>query len=202
MKQYGYTIPNLLINGKLATYGVVNERAVRASAGLMFTVGFAAFLHTLHTHNIHVAITVVAILFVDFFLKVVFGPKYSFFSQAGNLLVYKQPKEYVGALQKRFAWGIGLVFSLVVLLLMLSKIQSGEHAKMMLDMGQVAAHSIPPLSHLGLPFFLCAVCLVFMWMESVLGFCVGCYMYAYLKKNNYITSTDNDPVCKDNVCEI
>ncbi len=202
MKEYGYTVPNLVINGKPATYGVVNERAVRASAGVMFVAGFATFLNTLYTHNTHVAVAVVAIFFIDFFLKVVFGPKYSFFSQIGNLLVYWQPKEYVGALQKRFAWGVGLVFSFIVLLLMLTKILSGEHAKMMLEMGTVASHSMPPLSHLGLPFLLCVVCLIFMWMESVLGFCVGCHVYAYLKKNNYITSTDNDPVCKDNVCEI
>lgn len=36
----GATIPNLMIHGKPAPYPVVNERAVRAGAGMLFALGF------------------------------------------------------------------------------------------------------------------------------------------------------------------
>lgn len=41
--QYGRTIPGLLIHGKSAPYPVLNERAIRAGAGMVFVVGFFAF---------------------------------------------------------------------------------------------------------------------------------------------------------------
>jgi hypothetical protein len=172
--KYGYYIKNLVIDGKVVNYGVVNEHAVRAGSGIMFTFGFATLLNTIYTHNLYLVLIAVSIYFLDFCLKVFFGPKYSFFYQFGNLLVFYKKPEYVGALQKRFAWAIGLVFSFIVLSLLSFKVYTGAHQIMMHEMSNLNLQfgDIPPLSHLGLPFYLCVICLILMWLEAVLGFCV------------------------------
>lgn len=41
--KYGKIIPGLKIHGVSAPYPVLNERAIRAGAGMMFAAGFFAF---------------------------------------------------------------------------------------------------------------------------------------------------------------
>jgi hypothetical protein len=63
---FGNTIPNLVINGKPAPYPVLNERAIRAGAGMMFALGLFAFFHAFYLANFVFIKVVVFIFFFDF----------------------------------------------------------------------------------------------------------------------------------------
>ncbi len=191
---YGKIIPGLTIDGVPAPYGVVNEREVRAAAGIMFALGFFTLLSVYFERNITLAFWVVLTYWVDFLLKVGLGPEWSIYGRIGALLVRNQRPEYVGAVQKRFAWSIGLVMSSVVLFLIGKQLYF------------VAACTSTTLtggtSSCFVPMVLCAVCLVFMWLETALGFCVGCTIYTWLVRKGFIQPTQYAPACPGGVCKV
>ncbi len=75
--QYAKTIPNLEIDGKPAPYPVVNERSVRATAGVMFVIGCSAFWYIRVTGDYTPMMIVVPLFWLDFLLKAVFTPSWS-----------------------------------------------------------------------------------------------------------------------------
>ena len=176
---YGKIINDLKINNKPAPYPVINEREVRASSGLMFVIGISAFFTVLFTKNFDFLYILVPIFWLDFFTRTVFQPHYSLFNWIGSLLVKKQKPEYVGVIQKRFAWGIGLILATIMLI------------------GPVI-FGIRGI----LPITICSICLFFMWMESSLGICMGCKMYNLLIKKKIIKEPKYKPVCPGGVCDI
>jgi hypothetical protein len=177
--QYGTIIPGLMIHGKLAPYPVLNERAIRAGAGIMFALGFFAFFQAFYLRDFFFIQIFVLLFFFDFFMKVVIGTKFSPVSQLANLIVANQAPEFVGAIQKRFAWSIGLFLSAtMILMLFVFGIQ-------------------------GLPnFIVCGVCLTFMFLETSFGICVGCKIYNYLMKVGIIATPEYKPACPGNGCSI
>lgn len=48
---YGKVIPGLMVHGKPAPYPVLNERAIRAGAGIVFAAGFFSFFQALYLGN-------------------------------------------------------------------------------------------------------------------------------------------------------
>lgn len=188
---YGTIIPELTIDGKPAPYGVVNERKIRAGAGMMFALGFFAFLTMYYERNFWIAFFVVLIFWIDFILKVFWGPEKSIFGFLAGFLVKNQKPEYVGAIQKRFAWSIGLGMSSVVLGFIVYQLFLTSGCSMASSLGG---------SSCVIPFLFCGICLVFMWLESAVGFCVGCAIYAYLVKKGIMSSPEYAPVCPGGVC--
>jgi hypothetical protein len=176
---YGEVIPGLKLYGKPAPYPVLNERSVRAGAGIMFVLGLFAFFQAFFLREFTYINIIVVIFFIDFFIKVVLGSKFSPITIIGDFLVRGQEPEYVGAIQKRFAWTIGLVLSVIMMTLIFG------------------------FSVMG-PFNLviCILCLVFMFLESVVGVCVGCKIYNYLLAAKIIPQPEYKPVCPGNVCSI
>lgn len=177
--QYGKIIPGLTIHGKSAPYPVLNERAIRAGAGIMFVLGFFAFFQAFYLRDFFFIQVFVLLFFFDFFMKVVVGTRFSPVSQLANLIVSNQSPEYVGAIQKRFAWSIGLVLSgTMILMLFVFGIQ-------------------------GLPnLIVCGICLLFMFLETSFGICVGCKIYNYLMRIGVIATPEYKPACPGNVCSI
>lgn len=176
---YGKIIPNLKINGVDAPYPVINEREVRGAAGMMFAIGISAFFTIYFTGNTNILYIIVPLFWIDFFLKTIFQPHYSIFGYVAGLIVKKQTPEYVGVIQKRFAWSIGLLLATLMLIVtMVFEIRGS------------------------LPFFICSICLFFMWIESSFGICVGCKIYAYLLKKGILKTPDIKPACAGNVCSI
>lgn len=53
-----------------------------------------------------------------------------------------------------------------------------------------------------LPMVICFLCLAFMWLETAVGYCVGCDIYGFLLKKKWITSPKYKPVCPGGVCSI
>jgi hypothetical protein len=176
--RYGKVIPGLTIHGQPAPYPVLNERAIRAGAGMMFALGLFAFFQAFYLREFQYIQLFVVIFFVDFFIKVIVGTKFSPISNLAQLIVQKQTPEYVGAIQKRFAWSIGLVLSGTMMVLLFG----------------FGVQGWPNLA-------ICALCLTFMFMESAFGICVGCKIYNFLLTKGIISTPEHKPACPGNVCE-
>jgi Domain of unknown function (DUF4395) len=176
---YGKVIPGLMVHGKPAPYPVLNERAIRAGAGIVFAAGFFSFFQALYLGNFFFLKLLVPFLFFDFLMKVVVGIRFSPMSQLANWIVRAQQSEWVGAVQKRFAWSIGLVLS----------------GTMMLLLYVFEVRGWPNLT-------ICSICLTFMFMESAFGICVGCKIYNWLMKKGIIETPEYKPACPGNVCSI
>lgn len=176
---YGATGRLVQVDGKMVSYGVVNEREVRAVAGLMFAIGLATVFITFFTQNFLLAAVVVPVFLLEFLLKVFVGPQWSFFAVLVRPLISHLEPEWVGAIQKRFAWALGAAFATVVLVLLFVLGIRGP----------------------GVLLF-CSICLVLMWLESAAGICLGCNMYGLLIKKGFIQPLVNGPKCAGGACKI
>ncbi len=147
----GYSIP------------VLNEREIRATAGILFLFAFIAIL--LAGQGNFVPIKYFIIIFLtDFLIRVFFNPKYSPTLILGRWIVRRQTPEYVGAAQKRVAWIIGIGLAVVMFILM------------------VILNTFSVITGL-----ICMICLLFLFFESAFGICLGClaYKWYYGKKAQY-----------------
>ncbi|HVO74357.1 MAG TPA: DUF4395 domain-containing protein [Ignavibacteriaceae bacterium] len=143
----GYSIP------------VLNEREVRASAGIFFLMMFASIMIVLLKQDFLWIKYVIIIFLTDFFIRVFVNPKYSPSLIIGRLIVGNQAPEYVDAAPKKFAWSIGISLAAVMFILM------------------VLANSYSPITGL-----ICLICLVFLFFESAFGICLGCMFYPLFYK--------------------
>ncbi len=176
---YGTIIPGLMLHGKPAPYPVLNERAVRAGAGMMFVLGMFAFFHAFYLDNFLFLQIFVVVFFFFFFMKTVIGTRFSPISQVAQLAVKNQTPEYVGAIQKRFAWSIGLVLAATMIILLFGFEVRG------------------PIN-----LAICAVCLLFMFLETSFGVCVGCKIYGLLITWGVLKEPEYRPACPGNVCAV
>ena len=143
----GYAIP------------VINERAVRAGAGLLFLGGAIAFGFALHA-NSQVPLQPFGMIFMlDMLLRVLAGDRWSPSLALGRLIVSRQQPEWVGAPQKAFAWWLGYGLAMV---------------------------SCAGMGFLGAPlwvtFMLCGTCLSLLFIEAAFGICVGCKLQQVFSK--------------------
>ena len=84
----------------------------------------------------------------------------------------------MSAKPKRFAWTLGLAM-----------------AASMTIINNVNIHGYLPRS-------LCLVCLTLMWMESVLGLCLGCKIYSLMVRHGWRGKDADIEVCAGGVCKV
>ena len=138
---------------------VLNEREIRAGAGLLFLFGIISFMISILTSNFAVAKIMVVAFMIDFIIRLLINPKYSPSLILGRFMVNNQTPEYVGAVQKRWAWWIGLVLALIMFYsFVLNDIRG-------------------PINLL-----ICGACLIFLFFEAVFGICLGCKIYELFHK--------------------
>lgn len=178
-KEYGNKVPGLIIDGIPAPYGVVNEREIRGAAGIMFVIGMVTFGYIKMTGDYTPIYVIVPVFWLEFLLKTLFSPNMSMFGFVAKFIVKKQKPEYVGAIQKRFAWGIGLALASTMMVVALGLGIKGT-----------------------VPFTICMTCLFFMWLESSFGICVGCNIYGFLIDKGIIKKPAIRPACPGGVCSI
>ena len=169
---------NLIINNKIIDYPVLNERAIRAGSGIMFVLATFAFVNAFFTDNFLYLKIVVVFFFIDFAIKVFINPKFSPTSVVARFIVRNQTPEFVGAIQKRFAWSLGLFMSAVMIVLLFVLNMTGT-----------------------INLTMCAICLMLMFFETSFGICLGCDIYYGLKKLNIIKS-EQEPRCPGGSCDI
>ncbi len=138
---------------------VLNEREVRAAAGIMFLAISVALVLIIATGDFLVTKYVVTIFLTDFLIRVFVNPKYSPSLIIGRFIVRNQVPEYVGARQKKFAWTIGVVLSAIMFIFL------------------VLVNAYSPITGIG-----CLLCLVFLFFETAFGICLGCKVYSLLNK--------------------
>jgi 4-hydroxybenzoate polyprenyltransferase len=175
---YGKIIKDLVIDGLPANYGVVNEKDARAAAGLMLVIGIVTFVITMFMKNYTVLAVTVSVFFLEFLIRVI-DPHYAPFFMIGSWIVKKQRPEYSGAIQKRFAWALGLLMAVSMIIISIVLNLRGA-----------------------LPFSICSVCLSLLWLETSFGICVGCKMYFGLMKVGVIKQPEVMPACPGGVCSI
>jgi hypothetical protein len=151
---------------------VLNERAVRAAAGLVFLLAMIAFMNAWLLGNFQPTRVFVVAFLLDFTLRIFVNPRYAPSLIVGQWIVRKQQPEYVGAPQKRFAWAIGLVLALVMWYLV------------------VLNNVIGPLN-----LIVCAACLTLLFFEAAFGICIGCRVYNFFHK-------EQAQQCPGGACEV
>lgn len=143
----GYTIP------------VLNEREIRAAAGLLFLLMFISVMIVILKENFLLLKYAVTIFLTDILIRVLVNPKYAPTLIIGRLIVRNQVPEYVGAQQKKFAWVIGIVLASVFFSL------------------TVVVNSYSPITGI-----ICLICLIFLFSEAAFGICLGCKFYPMIYK--------------------
>jgi hypothetical protein len=133
---------------------VLNEREVRASAGILFFFALISFMNAWLTGNFQPTRIFVVAFLIDFAIRVLVNPRYSPSLVLGRFAVRNQVPEYVGATQKRFAWSIGLALAITMLFLV------------------VINRVIGPIN-----LIICSTCLVLLFFESAFGICIACKIY-------------------------
>ncbi|PCI34800.1 MAG: hypothetical protein COB60_05580 [Flavobacteriaceae bacterium] len=156
----GYNIP------------VLNEREVRAGAGILFLFMFIAITRAITMTDFTMLKYMVSIFLVDFIIRIFISPKHAPILILARFIVRKQTPEYVGAQQKKFAWIIGLVLSATIFVLL----------SVMNTLSIVTG-------------LICLICLLFLFFETAFGICIGCKMYGIFNK-------DKAQYCPGEVCEL
>ena len=156
----GYSIP------------VLNEREIRASAGILFLATFMSLMLILFKGDFLLIKYVITMFLADFLVRVFINPRFSPFLIIGRLIVRNQVPEYVGAQQKRFAWIIGVVLSGIMFFFF------------------IVVNAYSPITGI-----ICLICLVFLFFESAFGICLGCKFYSMFHK-------DKAQYCPGEVCDV
>ena len=156
----GYNIP------------VLNEREIRAAAGLLFLMMFISIMVVILKGDFLLLKYAIVIFLTDILIRVLINPKYAPTLILGRLIVRNQTPEYVGAQQKKFAWIIGIVLAVTMFIL------------------QVVVNSFSPITGL-----ICMICLIFLFFESAFGICIGCKFYSWFYK-------EKAQYCPGEVCDV
>ena len=92
---------------------VLNEREIRGAAGILFLFGIIGFLNSFITGNFILTKTFIVLFILDFSIRLFINPKFSPSIITSKIFLKKQEPEYVGAIQKKFAWWLGLILALM-----------------------------------------------------------------------------------------
>lgn len=150
---------------------VINEREARAAAGILGTLGMiVAFVAIGFGHTI-VARVYLAFMFLDFTIRL-FSTNYAPSLLLGRFFVQNQKPEYVGAAQKRFAWGLGWIIFIPILWWFVIN-------------WDISFYKV----------LLCVLCLLLTFLESAFSICVGCVLYQMITK-------EDAKHCPGGVCEV
>lgn len=156
----GYNIP------------VLNEREIRAAAGILFVFMLISLMLILFKGNFIMIKYMIILFLIDMLIRVMVSPKYSPTLIIGRLIVSNQNPEYVGAAQKKFAWIIGIALASMMFFLM------------------VVLNSYSIITGLT-----CLVCLIFLFFESAFGICLGCLVYKWFYK-------EKAQYCPGEICDV
>lgn len=130
---------------------VVNERAVRGSAGILFLTGFTAWLIGVMTGDLSAMRAFGAVFAIEMYLRLFLGTRFTPTLLLATWLTRPQRPEWVEARSKRLAWGLGFGMAL-----------AGCLALGWLGLPAVIAQTV------------CGVCLALLFAEAAFGYCLGC----------------------------
>ncbi|HET9082036.1 MAG TPA: DUF4395 domain-containing protein [Trebonia sp.] len=156
---------------------VVDEHQVRAAAGLTMATGAVAFSYA-YFRQLYWPLQAVSSLFaVEFLVRVTGGLRRSPFGLIAGLLTRRHRPDWVSTGPKRFAWTLGLAMAGAMAVITNAGIRGW------------------------LPRTICLICLTLMWLESVLGLCVGCEIHRLLVRRGWAASDPASIVCAHGACD-
>ncbi|GAB0174383.1 MAG: hypothetical protein HHAS10_02620 [Candidatus Altimarinota bacterium] len=205
---YGHFIHG--ISEKHDKYGFVDEREIRISTGIMLLFTMTSFFLVLFKAEYSIPLVLVSIVILEFIMKIFIGPKWSIFGSLVRMNLEKSKEIWVGAVQKRFAWSIGLflsVFALYCILILGGYVAptAGPQAETVGKIWMTTAENLRNheliVTPLNPTLFACILCITFMWLESVAGYCVGCRIYGWLVRRKWMKEHKNQN-CVGGVCEV
>ena len=150
---------------------VLNEREARAGAGILFLIGILSLMNAVALGHIIVTKVFISFFTLDFLMRVI-QPRYAPSLLLGRFFVQNQRPEYVGAVQKRFAWGIGLMLAVPMFYLLVIDFQPHP-----------------------MKVVVCVICLALLFFEAAFSICVGCKIYGIFNK-------DPVTHCPGGICEV
>lgn len=165
-------------DGEKLHAAVFDEHQVRAAAGLTMVAGAVAFAYAYFDQNYTPLQVVTCVFFVEFLIRLTLGLRYSPAGAIAQAMLGGRAPQWVSAKPKRFAWTIGLALSASMVVITSSGIRGL------------------------LPRTICLICLTMMWLESVLGVCLGCELHARLIRRGWTTKDPAFEVCANGVCEL
>ncbi len=151
---------------------VLNEREVRAAAGILFFFAMITFLTAWLTGNFQPTRVFVVAFLIDFTIRLFVNPKFAPSMILGRFAVRRQREEWVGAPQKRFAWAVGFALALTMFYLV------------------VLNNVVGPVN-----LIVCLICLLLLFFETAFGICVGCSIYNLFNR-------EKAQLCPGGICDI
>ena len=151
---------------------VLNEREIRAAAGLLFLLMFIAIQRAGSAGDFLLLKYAVIAFLIDMLIRVFMNPKFAPTLIIGRFIVRNQTPEYVGARQKKFAWKIGVVLAVTMFVFI------------------NIMNTFSPITGI-----ICFICLIFLFFESAFGICLGCKIYPWFFK-------DKVQYCPGEVCDV
>ncbi|MGB8299938.1 MAG: DUF4395 domain-containing protein [Azonexus sp.] len=151
---------------------VLNEREVRAAAGILFFFALVSFMNSWLMGNFRLTRIFVIAFLIDFTIRIFISPRFAPSMILGRFAVRHQAPEWAGAPQKRFAWAVAWVLAIVMFYLI------------------VLNSVIGPIN-----LVVCATCLILMFFESAFGICLACKIYN-------LGSRRQAQHCPGGVCEV
>jgi hypothetical protein len=178
ISRYGQSLYGQTPDGTALRAGVFNEHEVRAAAGLTMVLGTTAFVFA-YFAQVYVPIQVVTtVFFVEFLVRVLFGFQYSPVRFVVRWMTRRRQPEWASAKPKRFAWTMGLVMAFSMMVITNAGIRGA------------------------LPLTICLICIALMWMEAVLGLCIGCEIHGFLVRRGWAKKDPAYEICAHGACSI
>ncbi|WP_373073244.1 DUF4395 domain-containing protein [Sulfurimonas sp.] len=151
--EYGAKVPGYDVR-------VVNEREVRAAAGILGTLGMIVVFVAIGFNHTIVARIYLAFMFLDFTARLI-STNYAPSLLLGRFFVQNQKPEYTGAAQKRFAWLLGWIIFLPMLWWFVIN-------------WDISFYKV----------LLCVLCLLLTFLESAFSICIGCMLYQTITRKD------------------
>ncbi|AKF25068.1 hypothetical protein YH65_06425 [Sulfurovum lithotrophicum] len=150
---------------------VLNEREARAAAAILFVGAFLGLMNGVMLGTPVFSQYFVTFFAIDFTMRVV-QPRYAPSLMLGRFFVQNQKPEYVGAVQKRFAWSLGFILAWPMFYYLVIDLQPNP-----------------------LKVLVCLICMALLFFEAAFSICLGCKIFEWVKKND-------PKYCPGGVCEI
>jgi hypothetical protein len=159
------------------TAPVINENQAQAAAGMTLVMGGVAFSYAYFERRYVPLQAVASLFFVEFAVRLTAGISRSPIGLLAGSMTRREPPDWVSARPKRFAWTLGLALS-----------------------GAMAV-----ITNVGirgwLPRSVCLLCLALMWLESVLGVCLGCELHGLLVRHGWARKDERFEICPHGACD-
>jgi Domain of unknown function (DUF4395) len=166
------------VHGRKLHAPVVDENQARVAAGITMALGATAFVYANFDKLFWPIRAVSAFFFVDFSARVIAGLERSPAGVVARWMTRRQPRQWVSAKPKQFAWTLGLGMALAMTIIT----NRGIHG--------------------ALPRSICLVCLTLMWLEAVLGVCLGCELYRVMVRRGWRATDPSYEICPNGACDV